>query len=398
MNKKHYTKRIFSLLIVCTLLVTLTGCYGNQADMSLNEDGTCSVTLRFLYENDYYDLIQLIKSDSSSSSTEESEPEYAIESGDFTEGSLAYGQFNYHCFSREFSFATYDELKNFLSDRNSYINGLKQNSKNPTIYDKVEDALLKDVTLTSTLFKAALNDSIDDIENAISKKGELVKGGSDSSSSDWDNLSLAESLQNELGFRIDFSITMPNSIIASNGKVSGNTVTWDLASMSADGTMIADAGAGYFTSDTTPPVIKGVKNGALIRKKTTITATDDVCLQSISLNGKTLNGVRGVTLGNETFNDGKYTFTATDAAGNHSTVKVTVDQTKPTIKGAKNNKTYKKKVTLRFKDKNGIKKITINGKTIKKTTKSKTLRKRGKYTVKVTDKAGNQNKIKFRIK
>lgn len=397
MNKKHYTKRIFSLLIVCTLLVTLTGCYGNQADMSLNQDGTCAVTIRFLYENSYYDLIQLSKSDSSpSSTTEESEPEYAIESGDFTEGSLTYGKFNYHCFSREFSFATYDEMKNFLSDRNSYINGLKQNSKNPTIYDKVEDTLLKDVTLTSTLFKATLTDSVDDLENATSKKGELVKSGS--SSDDLSNLNSAEYYQNELGFRTDFSITMPNSIIASNGKVSGNTVTWDLASMSADGIMIADAGAGYFTSDTTPPVIKGAKNGALIRKKTTITATDDICLQSISLNGKTLNGVRGVTLGNELYKDGKYTFTATDAAGNRSTVKVTVDQTKPTIKGAKNNKTYKKKVTLRFKDKNGIKKITINGKAIKKTTKSKTLRKRGKYTVKVTDKAGNQNKIKFRIK
>ena len=35
MNGKRYTKRIFSLLIVCTLLVTLTGCTGNQADMSL---------------------------------------------------------------------------------------------------------------------------------------------------------------------------------------------------------------------------------------------------------------------------------------------------------------------------------------------------------------------------
>ena len=148
MNGKRYTKRIFSLLIVCTLLVTLTGCTGNQADMSLKEDGTCSVTIRFLYENSYYNLLQQSNSEPSSKSTEESEPEYAIESGDFTEGSLA--------------------------------NGLKQNSKNPTIYDKVTDTLFKDVTLTSTLFKASLTDSVDDLEKAASKKGELVKSGSSS--------------------------------------------------------------------------------------------------------------------------------------------------------------------------------------------------------------------------
>lgn len=396
MNGKRYTKRIFSLLIVCTLLVTLTGCTGNQADMSLKEDGTCSVTIRFLYENSYYNLLQQSNSELSSKSTEESEPEYAIESGDFTEGSLAYGKFNYHCFSREFSFATYEEMKNFLSDRNSYVNGLKQNSKNPTIYDKVTDTLFKDVTLTSTLFKASLTDSVDDLEKAASKKGELVKSGS--SSDDLDNLNLSEYYQNDLGFRYDFSITMPNSIIASNGKVSGNTVSWDLASMSTDGIMIADAGAGYLASDTIPPVIKGAKDGALIRKKTLITATDNVCLQSISLNGKNLGGLTGVTLGNGKFKDGKYTFTATDASGNQSSIRVTLDQTKPAIKGVKNNKTYKKKVTLKFKDKNGIKKITINGKAIKKSTKSKTLRKRGSYTVKVTDKAGNQNKVKFKIK
>ena len=175
-------------------------------------------------------------------------------------------------------------------------------------------------------------------------------------------------------------------------------VSWYLASMSTDGIMIADAGAGYLASDTIPPVIKGAKDGALIRKKTLITATDNVCLQSISLNGKNLGGLTGVTLGNGKFKDGKYTFTATDASGNQSSIRVTLDQTKPTIKGVKNNKTYKKKVTLKFKDKNGIKKITINGKAIKKSIKSKTIRKRGSYTVKVTDKAGNQNKVKFKIK
>lgn len=394
MNFKHYAKQILSLVIICSLVFTMTGCIGRQADMTLKEDGTCSVTIRFLYENDYYKLLQQSKSNPSTASTSaDTEPEYAIESGDFTEGSLTYGKFNYHCFSREFSFTSYEEMKNFLSDRNSYVNGLQQNSKNPSIYNQVTETFLNDVTLTPTLFKATLGGDSDNLEKA--KTGYFAQGGG-TTASDTDNI--LEYYQNEIGVRRDFTITMPNTIIATNGRVNGNSVTWELAEMSPDGVMIADAGSGYLASDTTPPVIKGAKNGALIRKRTSITATDDVCLQSISLNGKKMGGSIGVVLGNGKQKDGKYTITATDAAGNQSSIKVTLDQTKPSIKGVKNKKTYKKKVTLKFKDKNGIKKITINGKSIRKSTKSKTLRRRGRYTVKVTDKAGNQNKVTFRIK
>lgn len=407
MNFKHYAKRIFSLIIVCTLLFTLSGCIGNQADMTLRDDGTCSVTLRFLYENSYYNLLQESKSMASTSSSKtteaESEPDYAIESGDFTEGSVAYGKFNYHCFSRDFSFATYDEMKNFLSDRNSYINGLKQDSKNPAIYDKVTDTPLTDVTMTATLFKAEIGGSTKNSEKAGGQIEQLAKGdGSGASSAD--NLNILDYYQNNIGFRQDFTITMPNAIIASNGRVNGNSVTWELAEMSPDGIMIADAGSGYLASDTTPPVItikgtkKGKKNVTLVSNTSKVTASDDVCLQSISLDGQKLGGIDSFDFGDANLVDGKHTITATDAAGNQSMVKVTLDQTKPTIKGVKNNKTYKKKVTLKFNDKNGIKKITINGKTIKKSTKSKTIRKRGSYTVKVTDTVGNQNKVKFKIK
>lgn len=56
MNFKHNAKRILSLVIICSLSFALAGCTGSQADMTLKEDGTCSVTIRFLYENDYYKL------------------------------------------------------------------------------------------------------------------------------------------------------------------------------------------------------------------------------------------------------------------------------------------------------------------------------------------------------
>lgn len=80
----------------------------------------------------------------------------------------------------------------------------------------------------------------------------------------------------------------------------------------------------------------------------------------------------------------------------YRTFKVTgVDTTKPTVKGVKNGKAYKQ-VTIKFSDKgSGIKKATLNGKTIKTGTK---VGEKGKYTLKVWDKAGNLQVITFQIK
>lgn len=72
-----------------------------------------------------------------------------------------------------------------------------------------------------------------------------------------------------------------------------------------------------------------------------------------------------------------------------------LDDTKPTITGVKNGKTYKKAVTIKFSDKSGIRKATLNGKKIKSGTKVK---KNGSYTLIVTDKAGNSRIVRFKIR
>lgn len=72
-----------------------------------------------------------------------------------------------------------------------------------------------------------------------------------------------------------------------------------------------------------------------------------------------------------------------------------LDKTKPTITGVKNGKTYKKAVTIKFSDKSGIRKATLNGKKIKSGTKVK---KNGSYTLIVTDKAGNSRTVRFKIR
>lgn len=79
-----------------------------------------------------------------------------------------------------------------------------------------------------------------------------------------------------------------------------------------------------------------------------------------------------------------------------STTEAPKDKTKPTVKGVKNKKIYKKAVTIKFSDKqSGIKKATLNGKKIKT---GKKVNKNGKYTLKVYDKAGNCTTVKFTIK
>ena len=94
------------------------------------------------------------------------------------------------------------------------------------------------------------------------------------------------------------------------------------------------------------------------------------------------------------------TYTVRIVTGNNQTILRTIqvtgiDTVKPTIKGVKNGKTYAK-VTIKFSDKgSGIKKATLNGKTIKSGTK---VTKKGSYTVKVWDNAGNVKTVKFIIK
>lgn len=371
-------KRICALALSLILVFSLTGCCGEQLTTTLNADGTSTLTFKYLYEKSFYDSLMNDNSISNSDT--------AIKSGDFTETVETIGKYSYYGFSRNFSFSSYEELKNFLSDVTAFKNAMKQGSKNPSSYDSLSSSLFSDVTVNTNLFKGTL--SQESISNG------LWAAGKTDTSEDLSTIqNYNEYYQNEVGIRIDFSITFPSAPTASNGTISGNTVTWNLADISASGVLIAEVGGNLISSDTTSPVIKGVKNGAIYKKIKTATATDNLCLQSFTANGQN-QGSTEIVLG---LKDGKYKLVAKDCAGNTTICTVTIDLTKPTIKGAKYGKTYKKKVTLKFKDKFGIKKITVNGKKIKNC-KSKKFSKAGSYTVKVTDRAGNTATMKFKIK
>ena len=92
--------------------------------------------------------------------------------------------------------------------------------------------------------------------------------------------------------------------------------------------------------------------------------------------------------------EGSHVISVTDALGNSSEAEFIIDRTKPSVKGVKNGKTYKKAVKIKFYDKNGIKSATLNGKTFRKGSKTS---KNGSYILKVTDNAENVKVVKFKI-
>ncbi|MCR2823789.1 Ig-like domain-containing protein [Lederbergia panacisoli] len=85
-----------------------------------------------------------------------------------------------------------------------------------------------------------------------------------------------------------------------------------------------------------------------------------------------------------------YTLVVTDAAGNKTTVKFTIDKTAPKVSGAKNNAYYKKNVKVTFNEG----KATLNRKAFKSGT---IVKNAGVYTLVVTDTAGNKTTTKFTI-
>lgn len=140
-----------------------------------------------------------------------------------------------------------------------------------------------------------------------------------------------------------------------------------------------------FVIDKTAPSVEGVSNGGIYKGDVSIEVND---LTSVvgTLNGSKLTD-SDIEGGIECDKTGKYTLVLRDEAGHTTTVNFTVDATKPSIKGVKTGSYYKKPVKVKFSDKgSGIKKVTLNGKTIKS---GKKVSKTGRYTVKVYDKAGN---------
>ena len=94
------------------------------------------------------------------------------------------------------------------------------------------------------------------------------------------------------------------------------------------------------------------------------------------------------------YEEGSHAVRVSDMLGNKSEEEFIIDRTKPSVKGIKNGKTYKKAVTINFSDKNGIQSASLNGKVFRNGSR---VSRKGTYTLKVTDNAGNVRTVKFKI-
>lgn len=371
MKKKH--SMILSILLV--LLFILTGCCGEQMTATISQDGKCETTIRLMYELSFYETL---KEENTTSDTS-----YLFD-GTWKESTEKIGNFTYQIFAKSFSFNSCKELESFFTNLDAYKQALSDGAPNKSAYDEIDYAPFAKATITPELFYAIPADN-------PSSSDSHVKGGATTTEEKTDE---NKYYQDQMGIRMDYTVTLPNNITSSNGTINGNTASWTLENTATDQVLIAECGNSHMiASDNTSPVIRGVKNGASYKNPITIYASDETCLQTFTLDNVKLSNIFTTI-----YEHGKHTAVAIDANHNITTVNFNVDLKKPTIKGAKNGKTYKKKVTLKFIDNtSGIKKITVNKKKIK-VCKKKTFKKKGKYTVKVTDNAGNVSILKFKIK
>lgn len=374
--KKNCMRRVFALLMVCVLAVgLLTGCVEERMEFQVNSDGTCGYGLKVLVLQEMLDGMAAV---GGGEEVEELLEEFEKAGYEVTTETIS-GQ-KYYSFNRAFEFASTQELQKFMTDDAVYRAKISEGLPD-TEYYGAEEAPFSSAKISKDTFIATLDTDSEPVD--VSTVEDMMKEAGVDSYNDY----IAQT-----SLTILVSVTLPDVVTESNGINSGNKVTWNLDTIPDDGKFIAVTGNNpVISSDKTAPVIKGAKNKGFYKKPVTVTASDNVSLPSVSLDGKRYNMAAF-----KVSSEGRHKVVATDANKNTKSVTFTIDMTKPVIKGAKNGKKYKKKVTLKFSDKYGVKTVKVNGK--KSSTKKVTLKKKKRYVVKATDKAGNVTTVKFRIK
>lgn len=214
----------------------------------------------------------------------------------------------------------------------------------------------------------------------------------------------------EMGIEfMNYDITFPKQIVKTNCPldVDGKTLHLTKSDVSKNATLYAIFNEEAANSKKV--TYSGVTKGKIykVKKYITINSKNVIKKVSITRNGKKFRDKNVYTVNEKTYDniynrfafvkDGKYVVKTTLVNDATSTLKFTVDKTKPTtnMKAKTYKKTSKgKKIT--FKDAtSGIQKATLNGKKIKN---GKVVKKAGQYTLVIYDKAGNKKTVKFKIK
>lgn len=267
---------------------------------------------------------------------------------------------------------------------------LKMNLANKDDLQKVLNAIgIHSVQYNQKYFSRCVIASPDDTNSASDSFDSI---SDDLGSIFGENEDLLNTLSEELkNMDVQTTITFPYTVKDTNGSLQedGKTVIWGAKQISGQGASRLYATFSEQNSKEAPK-FSGAKNGKYYNSVVTLNVNSDNLLNYVTVNGKKYESDY-LSISSE----GSYKVIATDKNKNKSTMKFQIDTTKPSIKGIKDNKTYKKAVVVKFSDKgSGIKKATLNG---KKISSGKKITKKGSYTLKLTDRAGNSKTAKFKI-
>ena len=181
-----------------------------------------------------------------------------------------------------------------------------------------------------------------------------------------------------------FTVKMPEEIVLTNGELSKDkkSAYFEISFGGKNKKYYA------YTASSDSIIDLGVDDGVIINKKSIKISTNDKII-SVAVNGKKISGKK-ISLKE----DGKYTVEV-KTANSEKTVSFTKDSKKPVVTGVENGKTYKGAVVISFSDElSGLKSAKLGKKKVKSGVK---VTKPGKYTLKLTDKAGNKTTVKFTI-
>lgn len=367
--KKSKVTMLTVLMALC--MVVCTACSNNTLTGKIGSDGKCEFTTTTLMEKETTDVLLNYYLTQMGDDEESKQMVKEIQN---LENVVVDGK-TYYKAEESKKFNSYKEAENYVKGMDASLSGVSITKDHFYAYMSQDSVLLSNQDMNNTLLVM------------------LVESG----------LTNEQITQMQDDMVMNFSITFEQPVTFSNGTVSGNEVSWTFKAAELEQKKSVQLYAettekSTFENDKTAPSISGVKNNGYYNKvKLNITDTG-VGIAGIVLDKNTqyvFENSSKVSMSSTSFEEGNRKVTVYDFAGNKRVVSFTYDKTKPTIKGVSNNKVYKKACTITFSDKYGVKSAKLNGKTIKN---KKKVSKNGSYTLKVTDKAGNTNTVKFKIK
>ncbi|RJE82598.1 hypothetical protein D3P07_26620, partial [Paenibacillus sp. 1011MAR3C5] len=165
-----------------------------------------------------------------------------------------------------------------------------------------------------------------------------------------------------------------NTVAFTSGTVIGTEGPYTLVVTDAAG----NEATVNFTIDTTPPTVSRVTEGEVYQKATPVFTEGTAKLNTIAF-----------TSGTEIVTEGAYTLVVTDAAGNETTIRFTIDTTPPTVTGVSEDGVYKSATPVFTEGTAKLNTVAFTSGTVIGT--------EGAYTLVVTDAVGNETTVNFTI-